>query len=257
MTVHYKTYGFVFKKEDLNESDRVFSIFTKDYGRLEIYAKAIRKSASKLRGGIDIFSFSRIEFIQGKNRKTLTDTEVVKTSLGKISPLEKYQFLSAISEVQDQFLKGAEKDERILKLTECVSEKLGVFIKNSKKIDLLYYYFLWSFISYLGYKPEIHKCNICSSKLNPYGIYFSPNAGGVVCKKCLFGDKEAVKVSSDVIKILRLIIQNNWQVIEKLKIPENSIKLLDKISKIYKMHILSSQSFDNFKRGAMINKYDK
>lgn len=43
MTVHYKTKGFVFKKNDANESNRIFSIFTADFGRLDIFAKAIRK----------------------------------------------------------------------------------------------------------------------------------------------------------------------------------------------------------------------
>ena len=73
MTTRYKTRAFVFKKNDVNESDRVFSVFTDDFGRLDIFAKAIRKNVSKLRSGIDIFFFSEIEFIQGKNRKTLTD----------------------------------------------------------------------------------------------------------------------------------------------------------------------------------------
>ena len=71
MTLKYKTKALVFKKTDRNESDRVFSVFTENFGRLDIFAKAIRKNVSKLRSGIDIFFISDIEFIQGKNRKTL------------------------------------------------------------------------------------------------------------------------------------------------------------------------------------------
>lgn len=78
MTTRYKTKVFVFKKNNINESDRMFSVFSDNFGRLDIFAKAIRKPVSKLRSGIDIFFLSEIEFIQGKNRKTLTDAVAVK-----------------------------------------------------------------------------------------------------------------------------------------------------------------------------------
>ena len=43
MTVHYKTEGFVFKSVDRLEADRVFSVFTVDFGRIEVFGKSIRK----------------------------------------------------------------------------------------------------------------------------------------------------------------------------------------------------------------------
>ena len=78
MSLYCRTEGFIFKKEDRNDSDRVFSVFSKDFGRLEIFGKAIRKIDSKLKSAVEIFSFSEIEFVQGKNRKTLTDVFLQK-----------------------------------------------------------------------------------------------------------------------------------------------------------------------------------
>ena len=63
MAVHYKTKGFILKKEDRLESDRIFTVFTYDFGRIEIFGKAIRRIASKLKGGIDIFSLSEITLL--------------------------------------------------------------------------------------------------------------------------------------------------------------------------------------------------
>ena len=78
MTTQYKTRAFVFKKNDRNESDRMFSVFTDEFGKLDIFAKAIRKINSKLRKDFDIFYFSDIEFVQGKNVKTLIDAARIK-----------------------------------------------------------------------------------------------------------------------------------------------------------------------------------
>ena len=61
------------KKEDRGESDRFFTVYTKEFGKLDILGKSIRKISSKLRAGMGLFSLSEIEFIQGKALKTLTD----------------------------------------------------------------------------------------------------------------------------------------------------------------------------------------
>ena len=73
MFLNYRTKGFIFKKEDRGEADQLFTIYTKDFGKLEILGKAIRKISSKLRSGAETFYLSEIEFIQGKTYKTLTD----------------------------------------------------------------------------------------------------------------------------------------------------------------------------------------
>ena len=116
MTTRYKTRVFVFKKMDRNEADRVFSVFAEDYGRLDIFAKAIRKTTSKLRSGIDKFFVSDIEFIQGKNRKTLTDASAIEKFRNIIPDPEKFKIISGVGEILDGFIKGEEKDGKTFEL---------------------------------------------------------------------------------------------------------------------------------------------
>lgn len=182
MTTRYKTRGFVFKKNDINESDRNFSVFTDDFGRLDIFAKAIRKSASKLRSGIDIFFMSELEFIQGRSRKTLTDAVVIEKFGNITQDLEKFKIAGGIGEILDNFIRGEEKDKDIFNLLNDVFYKLNVGSFKNKKYTLVYYYFLWNALSLLGYRPEVEKCNICHGKLNPYSIYFSDKSGVLFAK---------------------------------------------------------------------------
>jgi DNA repair protein RecO (recombination protein O) len=248
MTTHYKTRAFIFKKNDMNESDRIFSVFTDDFGRLDIFAKAIRKSISKLRSGIDIFFMSEIEFIQGKRKKTLTDAATTEKFDNIYQDLDKFKIANRIGEVLDNFIKGEQKDKDLFNLLNEVFYKLNDQNLNNKKYALLYYYFLWNVLSLLGYCPEVQKCNICQSKLNPYGIYFSDRLGGIICKKCLGHDASAEKINSDIAKILRLIFKKEWHILSKLKIEPASQNLFQKISDNYYFYILSSHSFKNILR---------
>ncbi len=242
MSLQYKTQGFVFKKDDRLESDRNFSVFTRDFGRIEVLGKSIRKIASKLRGGIEIFSFSEVEFVQGRMRKTLTDA-VLEKKFNNIDTPEKLKVSYHISSLLDDFLKGEEKDEKILHLIEDVFNKLENYKKEN--CSIVYYYFLWNFIALLGYSPELSQCAVCQQKLNPYNLYFSNKEGGVICKHCSVSRKGAVKIKSDIIKIMRLILKKDFDVLSRLKIDKNANDSLSKISEGYKNYILSTNNFKN------------
>ncbi len=245
MALKYKTKGLVFKKKDINESDRIFSVFTNDFGRLDIYAKAIRKIISKLRNGIDIFFLSEIEFIQGKNKKTLTDAIKIKKFDNISQDLEKIKTANRIGEVLDNFIKGEEKDEGLFNLINETFIKLNSLKPKSQSSKLLYYYFLWNILSILGYHSEVGMCASCHEKLTPYSVYFSGEEGGIICEKCSGGKKFAQKINSDIVKILRIILVKDWQTLSVLKIDPSSQKLLEEVSAGYYSHILSGHSFKN------------
>jgi len=235
MSCSFRTEGFVFKKEDRFESDRNFSVFTKDFGRIEILGKSIRKIASKLRGGIEVFSFSEVEFVQGKRKKTLTDA-IFKKKFSNIYTPEKLNISYNISEVLDGFLKGEEKDDNVFQLIGDVFEKLENY--NKDNYSMVYYYFFWNFISLLGYSPEFSKCAVCQQKLNPYNLYFSNKEGGVICKSCSASRRDVVKIKSDLVKIIRLILKKDFSVLSKLKINKDLSNSLNTISNEYKSYLL-------------------
>jgi DNA repair protein RecO (recombination protein O) len=245
MTLKYKTKGFVFKKSDASESDSFFSVFTKDFGRLDLRAKAIRKITSKLRSDIDIFYLSEVEFIQGKNVKTLTDARLIEKFRNLTQDLERFKVVNGIGNVLDNFIKGEEKDDAIFDLINEIFIKLNNYTPTPKTYTLIYYYFLWNFLYLLGYKPEVSKCNTCHEKLSPYNVYFSNKSGGIICKKCLNHDSDAKKINSDTVKILRLLLKKAWPIVSKLKIEPSSQKLFQEISDNYCLYTLSSHSFNN------------
>src|SRR4030042_3557410 len=150
MSAYYRTKGFVFKKTDINESDRVFSVFTEDFGRIELTGKALRKITSKLRAGIDIFYLSEIEFIQGKNRKTLTDAVKIKKFNELDNDLKKLETARQVSEVMDIFIKGEEEDKNFfIFLEQFLNNSLS--LKKFLNYRIAFQYFVWNFMSFQGY----------------------------------------------------------------------------------------------------------
>ena len=230
MAVHYLTQGFILKKDNLREADQVFTVFTKDFGKLKIIGKAIRKIKSKLRSGADLFYLSEIEFIQGKTHKILTDAFVVNKFKNIKEDQEKLEIAYQIAEAADNLIKGSEKDEKIFNLLDEVFNKLNNCSLFLVHCSLIYYYFLWNLLSILGYQIDLYHCHICQKRLKPEKFYFNPGEG-IICSTCY--KEEGAEVSPGVIKILRLFLKKDWDILSKLKIGGELNKSLEEVSRIY------------------------
>jgi len=149
MTVHYRTLGLILKKEDQKEADRVFSVYTENFGKLELLAKGERKIESKLRGGLELFYLSEIEFIQGKTYKTLTDAILIDNFKNLRKNLRALSVAHKISEVLDNLVKGQEPDEKIWQLiletfdklnnlSEALSHRASVGSEGRKENEVLF-----------------------------------------------------------------------------------------------------------------------
>ncbi len=233
MFVHYRTTGLIFKKDDRGETDQLFTIYTKDFGKLEILGKAIRKISSKLRSGAEPFYLSEIEFIQGKTQKTLTDTILINKFGNLRKDLKRLRIAYRISEVLDNLIKGPEVDEKIWQMLDETFRKLNNLNLKPLTCDLIYHYFLWNLLSILGYEPQLYNCAVCQKKLLPEKLYFNQKEGGIICHDCFKKVKLGKEVNIETIKILRIILEKNWATLSKLKIEAKYLKELFLLSKSY------------------------
>jgi DNA repair protein RecO (recombination protein O) len=60
------TDAIVLSRTDYGEADRIITFLTPDHGKVRLMAKGVRRLKSKLAGGIELFSVSRITFIRGR-----------------------------------------------------------------------------------------------------------------------------------------------------------------------------------------------
>ena len=239
MALHYRTCGFVIKKSDAGETDRIFTVLTKDFGKIKIFGKAIRKITSKLRGGIDLIGFSEIEFIQGKTQKTLTDAELLNCFGNVKCDLSKLKVAHRIADIINGLVLQEEKDGEVYDLLKYSFDKLNELGLTPVQVQMMYFYFIWNLFNLLGYKPEVNKCVVCQNKLSPDIIYFSPDGAGLVCGNCLKNVGFFKRVNTDIVKVLRLILGKDIKTLLKVKIPISSGRFLREISNDYYFHLLS------------------
>ncbi len=234
MFIHYRTRGIILRKVDRREADQLFIIYTRDFGKITVLARGIRKITSKLRAGMDVLYLSEIEFIQGKGYKTLTDVVLIKKFEGIRTDLRKLSLTLKIFRLLERAVVGQEQEKGIWDLLFSTLTILESTRLRLTKMKLIYFYFLWNLMARLGYHPQLQKCSACGQEPRIEEIYFNPEAGGIICPDCLRGKKAAEKkVEAATVKILRIILDGDKDLLLNLKVDDKHIKLLNELSQQY------------------------
>jgi len=203
MFTHYYTEGVVLAKKPIRECDEIITIYTRDFGKVDVIGRAIRKNGSKLRMNVSLFSHVKIGFIQGKSYNTLIDASTVSNFKDARKKLGKLSLFYRISEITLSFVCGQEKDENIFFLLLGSFQKIDKFVLSRDGLKLFFCFFSFNLLYFLGYKLYTEKCVLCTHNMDVDG-YFSPKEGGIVCKKCFsrdFFDKDAIYLEN--VNILR------------------------------------------------------
>jgi DNA repair protein RecO (recombination protein O) len=149
---------------------------------------------------------------------------------------EKLRTALYICELLDRLIRE-EKDERIWLLMMKILKKIESPEFSGKRLELLLCYFEWNLLDILGYHPELYKCINCRNKLKEGILYFSAKEGGVLCSYCRNKDKGAINMEVDSLKLLRLILGRKKEILEKLKIEKNDVRLKN-VTQYYMENIL-------------------
>lgn len=137
-----KTQGIILKEADLNEVDRLLTIYTKELGKIKVSAKGVKKLESKLRYSIEPISLVQLILVEGKSFLILKDSVIINQFLEIKKDLNKFKKVKEIVEIIDEAIVGEEKDEDIWKL----------ILQSFKDLDVKD--FKEKLISLLGYDPK-------------------------------------------------------------------------------------------------------
>lgn len=229
----YKTQAIIIKRKNFGEADRLITLYTQKFGKIKAIAKGVRRSKAKMIGFMEPFYLLDLQLAEGKNLDIITST-ILLNDFSNIRQKEKLLNQAYfMAEILDGLVREEVESEEIFNL---LSNFLTVL--NQEKDKLLLSFFSIKLLSMLGHQPEIYHCVKCHEKIKPGFNYFSSNIGGILCENCFQYDLQAKNIFINTIKIMRLIIENNIEILDKLKLDNNTEKELQSILINYVQYIL-------------------
>lgn len=85
--------AIILRRIDFGEADRILTVLTAEHGKVSAIAKGARRSKSKLAGGLELFSVSTMNLIDGKRElKTIASAQLVRHYSSISNSLERTMF---------------------------------------------------------------------------------------------------------------------------------------------------------------------
>lgn len=114
--MQYKTEGIIIKKTNSGEFDRLLTVYSKDFGKILVKAKSVRKNQSKLKGYLELFLYNHLMIAQGRGLDVVTGAEIIDGFFDLHRDLPSLAVAHYFSELIDGLVTEPEKDENIWQL---------------------------------------------------------------------------------------------------------------------------------------------
>jgi DNA repair protein RecO (recombination protein O) len=233
----YQTEAIIIKKIKLGEADRILTLFTPDYGKIEAVAKGIRRPKSKMAGHLELLTYSQIRLARGRNLDTIIGTQTIDSLMTLKNDLWLTTYGLYASELINQFTADHAVNSPLFGLFLETLRRLG----EANNSELTLRYFETQLFDQTGYKPQLQECVSCRAELKPETNAFCSSSGGILCPACKYEHPDSIPISVDALKVLRLFQKTNFDVVQRLKISPELSRELKEVLGNYIRYILERE----------------
>ncbi len=163
-----RTDGIILKKTDWGEAGQLFSIYTRDFGKVELIGRGTKKIQSKLNSHLQFFAVIDLSFAKGKKIDQLIAVSIVKNFALLKGDLQKIILGLWVLEIVEKMTKTNHPDEKIFLLLQKYLTYLNTTRAESvEDYPALRTVFIIELMTELGYKPPQNIIND-SRRLNSF-----------------------------------------------------------------------------------------
>ncbi len=224
--------AIVLGRREVGETDRIYTLYTREQGKVRAIARGVRKPTAKLAGSLETLMIARLTVINGRGTGKIAGAVAEEPFLSLRTDFEALTRSLRAFHYLERLVDLGEPDERLYLLGREYLEIADVLagLKAGGASRLITEAFLLQAFSELGYHIEAHRDAGTGGPLASGGTYlFSPSAGGVM-DAGTGSDPAAVPVSENTVKLLRLILSNRLRSCAKIKASERELRELERLT---------------------------
>lgn len=223
------TNAIVLRSFNQGEADRIVILYTEAKGKLSAIAKGARKPKNSLAPLTQLFAFSNLLLVRGKNLFYITQGKLKHGFPSFSQDVERLAFASSIVELLDRMTEEEEADKYLF---DTLLSHLYV-MERAKDPELIARSWELKLLSHLGYKPNLSNCLICGGEIEESELFFSPSGGGIICPKCLPFAEQPLPISKETSEFMRKLLSAPPHKLAEESLPQKIREELRSILPIY------------------------
>jgi DNA repair protein RecO (recombination protein O) len=235
----YKTEAIVLRQRKLGEADRILTLFSPTYGKLDAKAKGVRKTTSRMAGHLQPLNRCMVQIARGRTMDVIAGCETLESFQPLRDDLDRLSRALYAAELADRFLPERVENLPTYRLLLDTLHRLQsatsggddpstarAYRQAGSALDLALRHYEMRLLERSGFRPELEHCVDCQQALPalPAGRqavqnFFSPVAGGTYCASCGAGAVGSRALSVNGLKVLRLLQRASYKEIGGLDLP--------------------------------------
>ncbi len=237
-----QTMALVLKTCNMNDNDKLVTLFSPDHGRLTAVGKGVRSHKHKDFAALQPFCFANVTLnCKQGGLFTVTATEVADSFFDLRSDVLKVSFAAYYMDVVADIAQDIIGDEDYFSFvlnTLYLTGKAGKGDPNTditaelKKLKMI---FEFRTACVMGVMPEVERCIVCGKDKDL--TYFSCEDGGAVCTDCAGRyngrDKLPISVTPTDLKVIEYIVKSDSRSVFKFQITDDLLATLGNIGERY------------------------
>jgi len=213
----------VLRKLDYGEADRIFTLLTREHGKLGAIAKGVRKTSSKLASSLELFTRVEVQLATGRGSLDII-TQAIRHPGPRIeADLERTSRASLVAELAERMTEDRHPQEHLYELTCWALAEIATDADPRRSAA----YFIGAALDLMGYAPQLTECARCGRPLPDAAAAFSAAQGGFLCGADT--DPAEPQVTPAAIKVLRVIMSGDLALYRRLKL---STSIMDEVDDV-------------------------
>ena len=203
MSGHAKEYsidGLVLREAPYGENDCVFSLLTRERGRISVIAKGARSTKCRVRGGIQPYTYGNYEIADRGGLGWIRAVSVSEAFLGLREGLFPLMLASYLSDVACELSGEGVPADELLQLTLNTFYFLSSRISHEDEAEILRVKATYELraMAISGYTPDFSSCTRCGKEApGDSDWYLDVMNGSLLCAECVKRASAALAVMPD------------------------------------------------------------
>lgn len=235
--MEYRCTSIMLRKREVGETDRFYTFYTREQGKVTAIAKGVRKAEAKLASSLETVTLSEIMLARTRGTGRITGA-VLEESYPALhqSPVILHAVIRYLVAV-DRLVELGEKDETLFALLKQYvegAEALATHLVSEHQSRLLTEAAYYQLFAHLGYELELTRCAHSGEVLKQGERFFiSFEAGGIVKETFAKAVNDRHPISENAIKTLRLITRARFDQLKKIVLDEKTLDELSRLRLVY------------------------
>ena len=222
-----KCEGIVIRTNDYGETNKVVTLYTREWGKIGAMARGAKKPSSRLASVTQLFTYGFFVIQKSKGLGSLQQGDSISTMRNVRNDIFLTAYCSYIVELTDKCTEDRKPNPYLFEMLQQILHH----INEGQDPDVLLHIYEMKMLNTIGLYPKLDGCVICQQSDGEFA--FSIREGGFLCHRCINKDPYHLKISVSTVKLLRLFYYFDLNRLGKVSVKSETKRELKQVISAY------------------------